>query len=155
VSVADLKSRLADVPGIQTLTMAIEAGRIMLRWGDHSAAVDVTASDAEIEAAIRNASKLPPVSLIPDKPAPVLAQPSGKPMSVNPADTMNALDAVMTDHVRMMGDIHAAQLEILKATLARQRDSIAKGVGSMAQQIDSQTDAFEAMMSRYTNGAPK
>ena len=32
MSIADLKVRLADVPGIETLSMALEAGRIMLRW---------------------------------------------------------------------------------------------------------------------------
>jgi hypothetical protein len=64
---------------------------------------------------------------------------------------MGALDRVMSDHVRMMGDIHAAQLKILEASLARQRDTVARGVGSFVEKIDGQTDDFEAMMSRYTN----
>jgi hypothetical protein len=58
-----------DVAGIETLTMGLEAGRIVLRWDGYSAAVDASASDAECKAAVRNAPKLPPVSLIPDKPA--------------------------------------------------------------------------------------
>jgi hypothetical protein len=33
MSIADLKVRLADVQGAETLTMGLEAGRIMLRWG--------------------------------------------------------------------------------------------------------------------------
>jgi len=33
MSIADLKTRLADVPGIGTLSMSLEAGRITLRWG--------------------------------------------------------------------------------------------------------------------------
>jgi hypothetical protein len=33
MSIADLKVLLADVPGIETLTIALEAGRITLRWG--------------------------------------------------------------------------------------------------------------------------
>ena len=33
MSIADLKMRLADVAGIETLSMALEAGRIVLRWG--------------------------------------------------------------------------------------------------------------------------
>lgn len=154
LSVADLKLRLADVPGVETLSMALEAGKIVLRWGAYSAAVDAAASDAEIEAAVRNAVKLPPVDLIPDPPAPaaVPAEPSGSSsMSVNPADTMSALDRVMSDHVRQMADIHAAQIKILEASLARQRDTVANGVGAMAQKIDSQTDDFAAMMARYTN----
>ena len=54
MSIADLRVRLGDVPGIQNLTMGLEGGRIMLRWGDgYLAAVDAAASDAEIETAIR------------------------------------------------------------------------------------------------------
>jgi hypothetical protein len=53
MSIADLKMRLADVPGIESLSMALEAGRIMLRWGaSYSASVNAAASDADIEAAI-------------------------------------------------------------------------------------------------------
>ena len=88
MSIADLKMRLADVPGIETLAMALEAGRIALRWGtSYSASVDAAASDADIEAAIREAIKLPPVSLIPDKPARIApAPPNGvSSMSSNPA----------------------------------------------------------------------
>jgi hypothetical protein len=56
MSIADLKMRLTDVPGIETLSMALEAGRITLRWGtSYSASVDAAASDVDIEAAIRNA----------------------------------------------------------------------------------------------------
>jgi len=32
MSIADLKMRLADVQEIETLSMALEAGRILLRW---------------------------------------------------------------------------------------------------------------------------
>ena len=65
MSIADLKIRQANVPGIETLSMALEAGRIRLRWGaSYSASVGAAASDSDIEAAIRNAIKLPPVSLI-------------------------------------------------------------------------------------------
>ena len=47
MSIADLKVRLADVQGVETLTMGLEAGRIMLRWGaGYSASVDAAASDA-------------------------------------------------------------------------------------------------------------
>jgi hypothetical protein len=34
MSIADLKVRLGDVPGIQNLTIGLEGGKIMLRWGD-------------------------------------------------------------------------------------------------------------------------
>jgi hypothetical protein len=47
MSIADLKVRLADVPGIETLSMALVAGKIMLRWGtSYSVSVDAAASEA-------------------------------------------------------------------------------------------------------------
>src|SRR4051794_30847444 len=87
MSIHDLKMRMADA-GIEALTMGLEAGRILLRWNGYSAAVDASASDAEIEAAVRNAIKLPPVSLIPEKPPaiPAAAPPNGvSTLSTNPA----------------------------------------------------------------------
>jgi len=70
MSIADLKMRLADVQGIETLSMALEAGRILLRWGaGYSATVDAAASDGEIETAIRSAIRLPAASLVTEKPA--------------------------------------------------------------------------------------
>ena len=128
MSIADLKMRLADVPGIETLSMALEAGRIMLRWGTiYSASVDAAASDADIEAAIRNAIKLPAVSLIQDKPVAITAPaPSTgvSSMSSNPASACASVKALMEDHVRMMGDIHQAQLRILESSLARLGQSL-------------------------------
>ena len=48
MSIANLKMRLADVPGNENPSMALEAGRIMLRWGTgYSASVDAAASDAD------------------------------------------------------------------------------------------------------------
>lgn len=152
MSVHDLKIRCADVAGIQSLSMRLNAGRIELTWGDdYSASADASASDAEIESSIRNAMRLPPVALIPDKPT---AQ-EGNAVSSTPADTMNALDVIMRDHVRLMGDIHETQKRLLESSLARQRDTVAQGIGSIASRIDQQTDDFNAMMARWTNGAPK
>lgn len=64
MGVADLRLKLADVPAIDTLTMSMQGGQIVLHWGEYSAQVGSFASDAQIEAAIRNAIKLPPVTLI-------------------------------------------------------------------------------------------
>lgn len=155
MSIQDLRARVTDVPGTESLSMALEGGRIILRWrGGYEASADAAASNAELERAVRNAAALPPSTLIPEKEtAPVTtASPPGRPSGANPADTVSALDRVMQDHVRMMSDIHAAQLKILESTLARQRDSVATGVGTMAAQIDRQTDDFCAMMARWTNG---
>jgi hypothetical protein len=131
MSITDLKVRLADVPGIETLSMALEAGRITLRWGtSFSASVDAAASDADIEAAIRNAIKLP---------------------AVDPASAGASVKALMEDHVRMMGDIHQAQLRILESSLARQRETVAGAVGKIAEKIDGRTEDFLAIMGQFAN----
>ena len=155
MSIADLKVRLADVQGVETLTMGLEAGRIMLRWGaGYSALVDAAASDADIEAAIRNAIKLPAVFLIQDKPAAIAtpAPSSGVSSTVNnPASAGASVKALMEDHVRMMGDIHQAQLRILESSLARQRETVAGAVGKVAEKIDGQTEDFLAIMGQFAN----
>lgn len=157
MSIADLRVRLGDVPGIQNLTMALEAGRIMLRWGDgFAASASAAASDAEIEAVVRAAAKLPPVTLIPDKPAPAapaaapIAQ-EGRTVSANPADAMAALDASMADHVRRMQDLIDGQVRMIEAKQDRQRQTVEKHLTAFGDRLDEQTDAFEAIMSRYTN----
>lgn len=149
MSVADLKSRLADVPGIETLTMAVDAGRINLRWGEYLASVDAAATDHDIEVAVRNANRLPSVALIPDKPA---SPANGAPtMSTNPASAVSAVETLMQGHMKAMAEIQETQLRILESTLTRQRDTVAGSVGRIAERIASQTDDFEAMMSRFGN----
>jgi hypothetical protein len=154
MSIHDLKSRMSDVAGIETLTMGLEAGRIVLRWDGYSAAVDASASDAECEAAVRNAIQLPSVSLIPNKPAAIVAPAPSTgvaKMSTNPASAGASVKQMMEDHTRMMGEIQQAQLRILDATLARQRDTVAGAVGKIAQQIDGQTDEFLSALGQFSN----
>lgn len=40
-----IETRMADVAGIEALTISLEAGRILLRWRRYVAAVDASASD--------------------------------------------------------------------------------------------------------------
>ena len=134
MGIHDLKNRMADVGGIETLTMSLEAGRIVLRWNGYSAAVDASASVAECEAAVRNALKLPPVSLILEKPPAIAAAApltGVSKMSTNPASAGASVKQMMEDHTRMMGEIQQARLRILDATLARQRDTVAGAVARL------------------------
>src|SRR4051794_16178635 len=73
MSIADWKTRLADVPGIETLTLTMIGGRHVYGFAGLIAAVDPLATDQEIDDAIRKAARL-----IPDKP-------KAKPMSVTGA----------------------------------------------------------------------
>ena len=97
--------------------MALEAGRITLRWGmGYSASVEAAASNSDIEAAIRNAIKLPPVPPIHDKPA-VIAEAAkangATTMSTNDASAGASVKQMIEEHTRMMGEIQQAQLRIL------------------------------------------
>lgn len=158
MSVHDIKARCSDVAGIQSLNMRVESGKLSFTWGEgFAAAVDVTASDAECETAIRNAAKLPPITLIFDKPAPAPAPgPVASPAAavINPADAMAALDRSMAGHVQMMQDLIGSQVRMIEAKQARQRETIGKHLSAFGDRLDAQTDAFDAMMSRYTNGGP-
>lgn len=69
----------------------------------------------------------------------------------NPADAGQTVKAMMEDHVRLMGEIHAKQTELLRAALARQRDTVEHAVTSVAQTIETQTDDFMAIMGQFTN----
>lgn len=65
--------------------------------------------------------------------------------------TATEFKALMEDHHRLMGQIHQAQIELLKSSLARQRDTVTSAIGKVAQQIDSQTADFQAMLGQFTN----
>jgi hypothetical protein len=95
------------------------------------------------------------VSLIPDKPAAIAAAAPAngeKPMSAtNPAAAGMSVKALMEDHVRMMGEIQAAQVRILESSLARQRETVAGAVGKVAEKIDGQTDDFLSIMGQFAN----
>lgn len=152
MSVADLKARLADVPGIENLSMELQGGRILLRWGAYTASVDASASNAEIEAAVRDAIKLPPLSMIPDKPAaPVVAPaaPAASPAG-HTGSVAQSVAQIMESHVRLMAEAHAANVARLQVSLQRQRDAL-QTVGNFADKIDGQTDDFLSVMGQYTN----
>lgn len=161
MSVADLKVSLRDVPGIQNLSMRLASGSILLEWGNgYSAIVGAAASDAEIMSAVRNAVRLPPVALIPEKDAPMTepvapaAPMTGiSPAMTNPASAGLNVKELMQEHTKLMGEIHAAQVQLLAASLAKQREAVSGAVGSVVKNIDQQTDDFLAIMGQFSNGA--
>lgn len=158
MSVADLKLRMADVPGIETLSMGIEVGRIVLRWyalgSPYSAALDVTSSDGEIEAAVRNAMKLPPVDLIPDRPAPapVPAQPSGvSTMSVTGAAAAGqSLREMMEEHRKTLADLTGAHMDKMREGFAKQLQGV-QALGKLADKVHAEGDEFLSLIGQYTN----
>jgi hypothetical protein len=88
MSVADLKARLADVPGIETLTMRLICGRQEFGFNGLIAAVDATANDQEIETAIRQTAELAKFRRLASVPFVSPAKPKeARPMSATPART--------------------------------------------------------------------
>jgi len=150
MSIADLKVRLADVQAVND--EGFEAGRIMLRWGvDYSDSIDAAASMPRSRLQSGDATKLPPVSLVSDKPAAIVATATSTGVSSNPASAGASVKALMEHHVRMVGDIHQAQLRILESSLARQRETVAGAVGTVAEKIDRQPQDFLAIMGQFAN----
>lgn len=155
MSIADLKTRLADVPGISDLVMNFEGGRILLRWGagssSYSATVSNGASDAEVEAAIRAAIKLPPVALIPDKPAAAGVQPQGGAMSVTGAGAAGqSLRELMEGHRRTLEDLTAAHMDKMREGFAKQLQGV-QALGRLADKVHAEGDEFLALIGQYTN----
>jgi hypothetical protein len=187
MGIADLKTRLRDVPGIETLTMTMAGGNQNYNLSGRVIQLSAAASDVQVEQAIRaaitsaaiaqmpvapdpatlhavaavqtaleapvapTASQLPLVSINAPAPAPASSG-SGNPAMSNPAAVGQTVKQMMEEHTRLMGDIHAAQLEILRAALNQQRSSVATSVGAVASRIAAQTDEFNAIMGQFTNG---
>ena len=84
-------------------------------------------------------------------PAPQPQSNGATAMSTTPATAGLNVKQMMEDHTRMMGEIHQAQTELLRAALARQRDTVAQAVTSVASKIDGQTDDFLAIMGQFAN----
>ena len=55
MGIVDLKTRLHDVPGIETLTMIMQGGRQNYSLNGRTISLDAAASDADVETAIRAA----------------------------------------------------------------------------------------------------
>lgn len=158
MSIADLKTRLAEVPGISSLTMNIDdidGGGILLRWGEgtssYSASVPNGASDADIEDAIRAAIKLPSVSLIPEKSAAADVQPQGGAMSVTGAGAAGqSLRELMEGHRRTLEDLTAAHMDKMREGFAKQLQGV-QALGRLADKVHAEGDEFLSLIGQYTN----
>lgn len=120
--VEELKARLSDVPGIQNLTMQSLAGMDRYCFDGLIVSVPPLASQSEIETAIRNAARLPAVTMPTVQPMPK-PQTTGKAMSVT-------------------GALYAGGS--LKDQLASIKAKIAQGQGKMSAAIEKMNQAAEA-----------
>jgi hypothetical protein len=72
-------------------------------------------------------------------------------MTASTGTTATVIKDLMDEHVRLMGQVQQAQIELLRSSLAQQREVVAGAVGKIAEQINGQTADFQAMLGQITN----
>jgi hypothetical protein len=155
MSVADLKARLADVPGIETLTLQLIGGRQVFGFAGMIAAVDPLATDQEIEDAIREAAArkadfLAKTTPLPDAglmPAPIQEE---NPMGVTGASHVGANLKTRMDDLK--SKIAAGQSKI-DASLSKMEQA-AEATHQFGDQLGTEADELLATLGQFTNGAP-
>lgn len=140
--IADLKTRLADVQGIETLTLTMIGGRQVFGFAGLIAAVDPLATDQEIENAIRNAARLPSVALIPDKPQEV------KPMSVTGAKYAGMSLKSRMAAVKTKIEAGTAKVEANFDKLDQAGDAL----HALGDSVGAEAEDLLATVGQFTNG---
>lgn len=152
MSIQDLKSRLADVPGIQNLTLTNIGGRACFQFNGKIAAVDPMASDQEIEDAIRNAAAMTaePVSA-PEQPrAPVMTNPA-------PGGFAAGLKAILDNAKAGVAKAQSDGIAKVNAAASKLNEAAAHTAAvtdNMAQTIQEQADAVLAELGQISNLPP-
>lgn len=143
MSISDLKARLPDVSGIETLTLALSAGHQRLTWsgGAMTTTVSAFASDQDIEDAIRNATRLPAVSLI-------AANPKEETMSVTGAGYAGGNLKTQLAAIRQKMQDGQAKM----AGALERMNVAAEAHNSLADTVSAEADALLADIGQFTNG---
>jgi hypothetical protein len=157
MSIADLKMRLADVPGIESLTMTEIGGRKVFGFNGMIAAVDPMATDQEIDTAIRNAadlvkfgrsSRLPTVSLIPE---PRKAEPMNAP---KPGSFAAGLKAMMNEAREGVAQAQRDGIAMVGEAVGKLNDAKTATVhvaGKMASAIEGEAADVMAELGQISN----
>lgn len=139
MSLFDLKSRMADIPGIEGLTMQLANGRGVFTLGNVIGSVGAFASDQEIEDAIRAAIRLPAV--------PLIDQPKDTPMSITGAAHVgSSLKDMIEQRKRAMADGHAK----LQTAFAKM-DQATAALNSVGDKVAAEADDLLASVGQFTN----
>jgi hypothetical protein len=166
MSIADLKTRLRDVPGIETLTMQMLAGRQNYSLNGRLISLDAAASDVDVETAIRAAIASPAIAQMPAgtpiSPAASIAQATTPtpPATVSattsataghPASGAHTVKEVLQEHARGMAELQATTLELLRATLTNQRQTVSGAMSGVVDKVNRQTEDYLSIMGQFTN----
>src|SRR5246127_1270387 len=156
VSIADLKARLHDVQGIETLTLTLIGGRACYGFAGKIAAVDPMATDKEIEEATRKAASMTAASA--PEPVSTPAAPKASPMT-NPAPGGFAagLKAILDNAKAGVAKAQADGLAKVNAAATKLNEAAAHTAAvtdNMAQTINDQADAVLAELGQISNLPP-
>lgn len=161
---AALKASLADLAGIESLSETVIGGRKVYGFNGLIAAVDMSADDAAIEAAIRNAAglraeKVANIGLAAVAGALDLApfppQPKGKPMSTPAPGSFAASIRAMMDEARD-GVARArsdglAQVRDAVGKLHEAKDATTHVAGQMARTIEDEAASVLSELGQISN----
>lgn len=158
VSVADLKDRLRDVPGIEQLTMQTLLGRQVFGFDGKIAAVDPNATVQEIEEAIRNASALSTNGQLksePSTPLPTVNITETEPMtSPTPGSFAASIRAMMDEARAGVAQARADGLAKVGEAVGKLNDAkaaTAKVAGTMAQTIEDEAASVLSELGQISN----
>lgn len=153
MSIADLKIRMRDVPGISGLTMQMLGGRQNFGINGHLVAVDAGASEVEAEKAIRAALASPAVAQMPAG-TPIQASPSA---ALIPAVTTLAPAPAQPKAVSMTTPQSGGFATQIKAMIEDARAGIAKaqadGLAKVKDAVSKLDEAKTATANVATNMA--
>lgn len=158
MSIAELKSRLRDVPGIEGLNMQTLLGRQVFGFDGKIAAVDPSATVQEIEDAIRNAASIhtssPPIAPI-STPLPTVNLTEPQSMTTPAPGSFAASIRAMMDEARA-GVVQAradglAQVKEAVGQLNDAKTATTKVSGTMAQTIKDEAASVLSELGQISN----
>lgn len=156
---AAVKARLADVPGIENMSVSNIAGRIQFGMDGKIAAVDENASDADIDTAIRTTfggrtTPLPPAPTIAPAAAPVATTKATTVTTPAPGSFAASLKAMMDEAKSGLAQAQATGRARVQEAVGKFSDAtVATGKvsESMAQQIEDAASSALADLGQISN----
>lgn len=156
MSIDQLKARLRDVPGIETLTLQNIAGRSAYGFNGLIAAVDPNSTDDQIETAIRMASIQAALRPANDEPTPLppvnITEP--KPMTTQPGSFSAAIKAMMDEARAGVAQARTDGLAKVGEAIGKLNDAktaTAKVAATMAGTIEDEAASVMSELGQISN----
>jgi len=167
MDVTALKQKLADVPGIDTLTITQVGGRHVATFNGLTAAVDPFASEDQLLAAIRSVANLKPAEIPAVQPMPAAPAPAPAPAAAAPAPKAPApapggfaamMKAIVDEAKAVVAQSQVDGLAKVRAAAGRLHEVAAhttRVTDNMAQSASDQADAALAELGQISNLPPE